>query len=394
MTLNELKKAFIELYGEGEKIRFFASPGRVNLIGEHIDYNGGCVFPAALTDGTVIALRRRSDKTIRLKATDLDDLVTLDINRLSEYKDLKWGNYQAGVAYVMQQAGYEIVGCDMLFDDSLPHGGGLSSSAGIEVAAALAFATLSNEEKGITEPVDMIQMALYSQKAENEYVGVSCGIMDQFASAMGKKDCAILLKCDTLEYKHIPLDMKGYSIVISNTNKKRSLADSKYNERCEECAKGLKMLQTELADLKFLCELTPKVFERYAHLITDETVLKRVRHVVNENARVLKSVEVLKQGDLASFGALMNASHDSLRDDYAVTGIELDTLVDEARKISGTIGSRMTGAGFGGCTVSLVKDEAVAEFTEKVGAAYTEKIGYAPSFYRFGIGDGGREIKD
>ena len=392
MTLNELKKAFTCTYGDGGTIRFFASPGRVNLIGEHIDYNGGFVFPAALTQGTVIALRERTDGIIRLKATDLDELVTLDIKNLSDYKNLKWGNYQAGVAYVMQQDGFAISGCDMLFDDTLPHGGGLSSSAGIEVATALAFATLSNEKKGITVPVDMIEMARYSQKAENEYVGVSCGIMDQFASAMGKKDCAILLKCDTLEFKHIPLDMKGYSIVISNTNKKRSLADSKYNERCEECAKGLRMLKTELADLKFLCELTPEVFEKHAHLITDETVLKRVRHVVNENARVLKSVNVLAKGDLIAFGALMNASHDSLRDDYAVTGIELDTLVKEARKIDGTIGSRMTGAGFGGCTVSLVKDEAVDSFMEKVGAAYTEKIGYAPSFYRFGIGDGGREL--
>lgn len=394
MTIAELKNEFIKLYGEGGNIRFFASPGRVNLIGEHIDYNGGYVFPAALTNGTVIALRERDDNIIRLKATDLDDLVTLDTERLADYKDLKWGDYQAGVAYVMQQDGYEICGCDMLFDDTLPHGGGLSSSAGIEVATALAFATLSNEKKGITESVDMIKMALYSQKAENVYVGVSCGIMDQFASAMGKKDCAILLKCDTLEYKHTPLDMKGYSIVIANTNKKRSLADSKYNERCEECATGLKMLNKALPDVKFLCEITPEVFEAHKSLITDETVLKRVRHVVYENDRVLKSVDVLAKGDLIEFGRLINGSHDSLRDDYEVTGIELDTLVEEARKIEGTIGSRMTGAGFGGCTVSLVKDEAVDEFIEKVGKAYTEKIGYAPSFYRFGIGDGGHEIKE
>lgn len=393
MNLAELKKAFIELYGEGENIRFFASPGRVNLIGEHIDYNGGYVFPAALTEGTVIALREREDNIIHLKATDLDDFVTLDIDHLTDYKDLKWGNYQAGIAYIMQQEGYEIIGCDMLFCDGLPHGGGLSSSAGIEVATALAFATLSDEKKGIDAPIDMVQMAIISQKAENEYVGVSCGIMDQFASAMGKKDCAILLKCDTLEYKHIPLDMKGYSIVISNTNKKRSLADSKYNERCRECADGLRALQQELPDLKFLCALTPEKFEEHAHLIKDDTVLKRVRHVVEENARVLKSVDVLAKGDLLAFGALMNASHDSLKDNYEVTGIELDTLVDEARKIPGTIGSRMTGAGFGGCTVSLVKTDSVDEFMQKVGAAYTNIIGYAPSFYCFGIGDGGREEK-
>ncbi len=393
MTLNELKQEFISLYGEGENIRFFASPGRVNLIGEHIDYNGGFVFPAALTNGTVIALRERNDGTIRLKATDLDDLVTLDVNDLGAYKSLKWGNYQAGVAFVMQNDGYDIVGCDMLFDDTLPHGGGLSSSAGIEVATALAFATLSNEKKGITSLVDMIEMAKYSQQAEHEYVGVNCGIMDQFASAMGKKDCAILLKCDTLEYKHIPLDMNGYSIVISNTNKKRSLADSKYNERCEECAKGLSMLNTSLPDVKFLCEISPEAFEENKCAITDETVLNRVTHVIYENARVLKSVDVLNNGDILEFGKLMNQSHDSLRDLYEVTGIELDTLVEEARKINGTIGSRMTGAGFGGCTVSLVKDESVDEFKEKVGKAYTDKIGYAPSFYIFGIGDGGKELK-
>jgi len=393
MTNSELKQAFEELYGAGGNIRFFASPGRVNLIGEHIDYNGGYVFPAAITGGTVIALRERDDNIIHMKATDLDDFVTIETDKLSNYKDLKWGDYQAGVAYVMQQDGYTICGCDMLFDDTLPHGGGLSSSAGIEVATALAFATLSNEKQGIKEPVDMIKMALYSQKAENEYIGVSCGIMDQFASAMGKKDCAILLKCDTLSYQHIPLDMKGYSIVIANTNKKRSLADSKYNERCEECQRGLAMLKQALPDINFLCELTPEVLKKHETLITDDVVLKRVHHVVDENARVLQSVEVLKQGDFLAFGALMNASHDSLRDNYEVTGKELDTLVEEARKIDGTIGSRMTGAGFGGCTVSLVKNEAVACFIERVGKAYTEKIGYAPSFYQFGIGDGGRELK-
>lgn len=392
MTRNELKNAFTALYGDGGKIRFFAAPGRVNLIGEHIDYNGGSVFPAALTEGTIIALRERDDGIIRLKATDLDDRVTLDIKKLADYKNLDWGNYQAGVAYVLQQEGYEITGCDMLFDDTLPHGGGLSSSAGIEVATALALATLSNEKRGITEPVNMTQMALLSQKAENEYVGVSCGIMDQFASAMGKKGCAILLKCDSLEYNHIPLSMEGYSIVIANTNKKRSLADSKYNERCAECAQGLDMLKSALPDITHLCDVTPEVFEKNKDCIITETILRRVRHVVTENARVLKSVEVLRQSDLAAFGALMNASHDSLRDDYEVTGPELDTLVSEARKIPGVIGSRMTGAGFGGCTVSLVKDEVVSAFMEKVGAAYTEKIGYAPSFYRFGIGDGGREL--
>ena len=392
MDKHQLIKEFVALYGGSEDtVRVFASPGRVNLIGEHTDYNGGFVFPAALTMGTTIALRVRDDKVLRMKATDLDDMVEADLNTPEKYKDLFWGNYQVGVAVELEKAGYEIVGCDMLYDDTLPHGGGLSSSAAIEVATALALATLSNEKKGINAPVDMIEMAKIGQKAENNYVGVNCGIMDQFASAMGKENHVIFLDCKDLSYKLVPLNIEGYKIVIANTNKKRSLADSKYNERRAECDSSLEKLQTVL-NYDYLGIIPTDVFEANKSVIGDETKIKRATHVVYECDRVLKSIEALKNDDVTKFGQLMNASHDSLRDLYEVTGIELDTLVDEARKIDGCIGSRMTGAGFGGCTVSIVREDAVELFKEEVGKNYTDKIGYAPSFYVSDLGNGGREL--
>ena len=393
MEHNEVKKMFLDIYGDnGGKLRSFSSPGRVNMIGEHTDYNGGFVFPAALSMRTLIVARKRDDGIINLAATDLPDRVSLDISKLDSYKDLPWGNYQAGVAYVMQQNGFEITGCDMLFDDTTPHGAGLSSSAAIEVAAALVFATFSNEAKNITDPADMVLMAKLGQKAENEYVGVNCGIMDQFASAMGRKNHAIYLDCKDLSYQLVPLDIKGCKIIISNTNKKRSLQTSKYNERRSECEAALAALQTVMPDKAFLGVISPAEFEAHSSVIADETARKRAAHVVYECDRVHKSADALKSGDIAEFGKLMNASHDSLRDLYEVTGVELDTLVSEARKLDGVIGSRMTGAGFGGCTVSIVKDEAVDRFIDEVGKEYEAKIGYAASFYVSEIGDGGREI--
>lgn len=394
MELKELKQRFCDLYGGTEEdIRIFMSPGRVNLIGEHTDYNGGYVFPAALSMRTAIAYRRNDTKTIRMAATDLDVLVEADINRLDSYKDLKWGDYQLGIAYVMQKKGYQICGCDMLFDDTTPHGGGLSSSAAIEVATALAFATISNEIKGIDAPVDMVEMAKISQQAEHEYIGVQCGIMDQFASAMGKKDHAMLLNCATLDYELVPLQMEGYKLVIANTNKKRGLADSKYNERRSECEAAVADLQKVLPEITCLADVSVETFEQHAAAIENETARRRAKHVIYEIDRVLQSVEALKAGDMVRFGQLMNASHDSLRDDYEVTGIELDTLVDEARKVDGVIGSRMTGAGFGGCTVSLVKENAVDTFIAAVGPEYQKKTGLTAAFYVSEIGDGGHEVK-
>ena len=391
MEIRELISEFEKRFGKGGEIRVFQSPGRVNLIGEHTDYNGGFVFPAALTMRTAIAYRRRNDNIIKMMATDLDNVVEADISDLGGYKDLWWGNYQIGIAHVMQKKGYESVGCDMLFDDTTPHGGGLSSSAAIEVATALCFATISNEIKAVDEPVDMIEMAKISQQAEHEYIGVMCGIMDQFASAMGKKNHAIMLNCKTLEYDLVPVNMEGYRLVIANTNKKRSLADSKYNERRSECEQAVEDLKNAMPEITCLADVSPQQFEKNKNEIKDPVVLKRAEHVVYEIDRVIKSKQVLTDNNLVEFGKLMNASHDSLRDLYEVTGIELDTLVDEARKVSGVLGSRMTGAGFGGCTVSIVKNEAVDEFVRTVGEKYTEKIGYAPSFYISEIGDGGRE---
>ena len=393
MNITDIKKEFCRIYGGTEEdIRIFRSPGRVNMIGEHTDYNGGYVFPAALKMATTIAARKRNDGIIRLKATDLDVMVEAEISRLNDYRDLDWGNYQLGVAYIMQESGYDICGCDLLYDDTVPHGGGLSSSAAIEVSTALMFATFNNEKKGISEPVDMIEMALLGQKTEHEYCGVNCGIMDQFASAMGKENHAILLDCDTLKYKLVPLDIKGCKIVLSHTKKKHKLGASKYNERRSECDAAVEALAKVIPQVKCLADVTPQLFESNKGIIENETVCRRAEHVVYEIDRVLKSVDALEKGDIETFGKLMNASHDSLRDLYEVTGFELDTMVEEARKIPGVLGSRMTGAGFGGCTVSIVKEEYVDEFIEKVGKSYAEKTGLTPEFYVSEAGNGGCEI--
>jgi len=392
MDKQQLLQEFIALYG-GDKasVRVFTAPGRVNLIGEHTDYNGGFVLPAALNMGATVALRVRNDKVLRMKATDLDDVVKVDLNNLSAYKKLFWGNYQVGVAAELEKAGYEISGCDMLYDDTVPHGGGLSSSAAIEVVTALALATLSNEKASKKDKVDMVQIAKIAQRAENNYIGVNCGIMDQFASAMGKKNHAILLDCRDLNYKYIPVNINGYKIVIANTNKRRSLSDSKYNKRRRECECALMKLKA-VADYDCLGVVPTDVFEKNKKIMGDETIIKRAKHVVYECDRVVKSADALRKNDIMTFARLMNESHDSLKDLYEVTGIELDTLVDEARKIEGCIASRMTGAGFGGCTVSIVEEESIEEFRRKIGRNYKDKIGYAPSFYVTDISDGGREI--
>ncbi|MGN1093131.1 MAG: galactokinase, partial [Monoglobaceae bacterium] len=375
--------------GSDEGIRVFSSPGRVNLIGEHTDYNGGYVFPAALTMATTIIARPRQDSIVRMAATDLDGIVEGNLDTIENYKNLSWGNYQFGVFDELRKAGYNIFGADMLYHDTTPHGGGLSSSAAIEISAAIAMAALG----GATD-IDNIEMAKISQLAEHNYIGVNCGIMDQFASAMGKKNHLIFLDCKTLDYQLVPIQLDGYKLVISNTNKKRSLAASKYNERRSECEKGLEILKSAMPEKTCLGEITADEFEQHKALITDEIILNRVTHVISEDDRVLKAIDALKNGNLVEFGQLMNASHVSLRDLYEVSCEELDTLVDSALSVDGVLGSRMTGAGFGGCTVSLVKDESVDTFIEKVGKEYLDKIGYAASFYITEIGDGGREILD
>ncbi len=389
MTNSELKQEFIKVFGGNEDdIRLFASPGRVNLIGEHTDYSGGFVFPAALTFCTTVAARVRDDNKIRMKATDLPEIVEGTTDTLENFKDLKWGNYQFGVFTELKKAGYNIVGADMLFHDTTPHGAGLSSSAAIEVSSAIAMAAL-----GGATGIDSIEMAKLSQLAEHNYVGVKCGIMDQFASAMGKKNHAIFLDCKTLDYQLVPINIDGYKLVLSNTNKKHSLGASKYNERRHECEAGFEILKKELPSATCLGDITPEEYYRVKDAIKDETVERRVRHVVEEDARVKKSIEVLTAGDLVTFGKLMTASHESLRDLYEVSCDELDILAAEALKVDGVLGSRMTGAGFGGCTVSLVKDDAVDTFIDRLGKVYLDKVGYEASFYITEIGDGGRELK-
>ncbi len=389
----ELKKRFIEIYGGNEEgLRVFSSPGRVNLIGEHTDYNGGYVFPAALTMSSTVIAKPRRDRMMNLMATDLGIQVRGSLDTLDEYKALKWGNYQFGVADELQKAGYKLTGCDLLYHDTVPLGAGLSSSAAIEVATAITLLALSNAALGLEQPVDMVQIALICQKAENNYVGVNCGIMDQFASAMGKAGHAIFLNCRDLSYRHVPLNLKGYSIVITNTNKKRGLADSKYNERRSQCEEAFTILKKFLPEATCLGEISMDEFNKYKHEIKDDIIRNRAEHVVAEDDRVLKSVEALSNDDIEVFGRYMIASHNSLRDLYEVTGDELDTLVEEALKIKGVAGSRMTGAGFGGCTVSIVRKEAVDVFIEKVGRGYTKRIGIVPTFYVSEIGDGGREI--
>lgn len=392
MEINEMKKMFASLYGDGE-MRVFTSPGRVNLIGEHIDYCGGCVMPAALNMGTTVIARKRDDGVIRLKATDLDILVETTIADMHLLKGkLKWGDYQIGVAIELIKAGYDVTGCDMLYDDTVPHGGGLSSSAAIEVSTALCLATFANESAGIDKDIDMVEMALISQKAEHNFIEVKCGIMDQFASAMGKKDHAIYLNCATLQYEHIPLRLNDCSIVLTNTNVKHSLGSSKYNERRAECEEGLNALKKLIPGIKELADVTIEDFEQFKDAIENPITRKRIKHVVYECDRVRGSVEAMKNDDIEVFGIFMNESHDSLRDDYEVTCPELDFVVSEGRKIGGVLGIRMTGAGFGGCTVAIIKNDFVNEFIENVGNSYEDKFGHKASFYVTDTGDGGREL--
>ncbi len=394
MTISEMKKIFIELYGgDDAQLRVFESPGRVNLIGEHIDYCGGCVMPAALTVKTTIIARKRNDDVIRLKATDLDIVVETKISDMQDLNGkLKWGDYQIGVAIELEKAGYDICGCDLLYDDTVPHGGGLSSSAAIEVSTALMFATFSNEAAGIEKKIDMIEMALLSQKAEHNFIGVKCGIMDQFASAMGKSNHAIYLNCATLEYEYIPLNLDGYKIMLTNTNVKHSLGSSKYNERRKECEEGLSALKQALPDITQLADVTTDEFELHKNLITNPITQKRIKHIVYECDRVKKSAEALKCNEIVKFAEFMNASHNSLQYEYEVTCPELDFVVQEGRKIEGVLGIRMTGAGFGGCTVAIIKDDDIDNYIEIVGTAFKQEFGHNASFYVTQIGNGGKEV--
>ncbi|MCZ8514547.1 galactokinase [Paenibacillus filicis] len=383
-----LTKTFEELYGAeiAHPIRAFHAPGRVNLIGEHTDYNGGYVFPAALTFGTAMLIRKRDDDQLGLASTNFPLRKQISIHGIEHRPEDDWMNYPKGIVRELQNRGLQVGGYDILYSGAIPNGSGLSSSASIEVVTAYGLLTMEGR------PADTVEIALLAQKTENEFIGVKCGIMDQFAVANGKKDHAILLMCDTLEYRHVPFRTGEYKIVIGNTNKKRGLVDSAYNERRAQCEQAVEDLKAEHPGLTLLGQLTLEQYNASERLIPDAVVRKRARHVVEEIDRVLKSIEVLERGDLAAFGQLMIGSHNSLRDLYEVTGLELDTMVEAALKVPGVLGSRMTGAGFGGCTVSLVHQDSVARFIEEVGQVYTEKTGLTPDFYVCDIGDGVKEL--
>jgi galactokinase len=386
MNTAQLKETFTGLYGTNDNmVTLYFSPGRVNLIGEHTDYNGGYVFPCALSFGTYLAVRKNGLRKVRFATTNFDHRGEVNLDEPFEKEGKSWINYPVGVLNEFRKKAREIEGVDMLFSGDIPNGAGLSSSASIEMVTAFAMNEL------FSFGFDRMDLVKLSQNAENQFVGVNCGIMDQFASGMGAADHALFLNCDTLDYERVPLKLKGMKIVIANTNKRRGLADSKYNERRAQCESAVEALQTE-KDIRHLSDLNLEEFSALSHLITDETEKKRARHVITENTRTLGAIEALNQDDLLSFGQLMNQSHDSLRDDYEVTGKELDTLVEEARKIEGTIGSRMTGAGFGGCTVSIVKEEQVETFIREVGKGYHERTGLKADFYVAEIGDGSKQI--
>ena len=385
--LKEMRAAFAEKFGAAETKAYF-SPGRVNLIGEHTDYNGGHVFPCAITLGTYAIAAPAKGKTSRVYSMNLPEkgVIAFPMTGLSPKEEYDWANYPIGVVHMMEQAGFAATsGVDVVFYGTLPNGSGLSSSASLEVLMGV----ILDDIFGFG--VDRVELVKLAQKTENEFVGMNCGIMDQFAVGMGKKDCAILLDCNTLQYRYSKIELGDASIVITNTNKKHKLTTSQYNERRSQSEAALAALQ-KVKPIKSLGELTNEAFDAIADHITDPIERKRAHHAVYENQRTLEAVKALEQNDLAKFGQLMHDSHVSLRDDYEVTGEELDTLAELAWAQDGVIGSRMTGGGFGGCTVSIVKNDAIPAFEKNVGEAYTKKIGYAPSFYVARIADGAHVI--
>ena len=380
---------FKEIFGTEGRFKTYFAPGRVNLIGEHTDYNGGHVFPCALTMGTYATVREREDKILNFYSINFDELGILSssIENLTYNENENWINYPKGVIWALKSEGYNIDhGFDIVFYGTIPNGAGLSSSASLEVLTGF----ILNDMFKLN--IDNTKIALIGQKAENQYVGVNCGIMDQFVIANGKKDNAVFLDTATLKYQYAPIKLENAKIVIINTNKKRGLGDSKYNVRRAECEKALEELQQAGLKIKSLGELTEEEFEENKSAIKDEIRQKRAKHAVYENQRTIKAVKALEDNNLKLFGELMVESHNSLRDDYEVTGIELDTVVEEALKQKGVIGARMTGAGFGGCAVSIVETDKVENFIKNVEKGYREKIGYNPDFYVVEIGDGPRTL--
>ena len=383
MDKKVINDKFTEIFGEQAEATFF-SPGRINLIGEHTDYNGGHVFPCAISLGTYGAARKREDNKLRFYSANFEDLgiIETSLDDLKYDKKDNWVNYAKGMIYFLKETGHDVdKGMDIFIEGNIPNGSGLSSSASLEILIGVIAQELFNLD------IDRVDLVKLGMETENKFIGVNSGIMDQFAVGMGKQNQTILLDTNTLEYSYAPVDMGNNVIVIMNTNKRRELADSKYNERRSECETAVGELQAKL-DIKTLGELDAQTFDEYAYLIEDENRLKRARHAVWENQRTMQAQAALEEGDLEKFGRLVNASHVSLEHDYEVTGIELDTLAHTAWKQEGVLGARMTGAGFGGCGIAIVDKDKVEAFKENVGKVYTEKIGYAPAFYIAEIADG------
>lgn len=383
MDKKVINDKFTEIFGEQAEATFF-SPGRINLIGEHTDYNGGHVFPCAISLGTYGAARKREDNKLRFYSANFEDLgiIETSLDDLKYDKKDNWVNYAKGMIYFLKETGHDVdKGMDIFIEGNIPNGSGLSSSASLEMLIGVIAQELFNLD------IDRVDLVKLGMETENKFIGVNSGIMDQFAVGMGKQNQAILLDTNTLEYSYAPVDMGNNVIVIMNTNKRRELADSKYNERRSECETAVGELQAKL-DINTLGELDVQTFDEYAYLIEDENRLKRARHAVWENQRTMQAQAALEEGNLEKFGRLVNASHVSLEHDYEVTGIELDTLAHTAWKQEGVLGARMTGAGFGGCGIAIVDKDKVEAFKENVGKVYTEKIGYAPAFYIAEIADG------
>ena len=383
-----LTQTFTEIFGpSATPIRHFHAPGRINIIGEHIDYNGGYVLPCATIMGTYALIRQNNTSTTRFASTNFVEkgITEIPLADVTYNPIHDWANYPMGVLHYMQQDGHNIAGFDVLFSGNIPNGAGLSSSASLEVAMATAL----NELFGLGYA--MIDLVKLAQRAENLFCGVNCGIMDQFAVGMGRKDFAIYLHCDTLEYRYIPMSLGAYKIVIMNTNKRRQLSESKYNERRAECEQALALLRKK-HNITQLTDLAPDDFTNAAHLITDETIHRRARHVIHENHRVQQAVTALETGDIAAVGALLTQSHNSLRDDYEVSCRELDVIVAAALGHPACIGARMMGAGFGGCAIAFVEESGVEGFMQTISNEYTKTIGYAPGMYAQESGDGAREL--
>ncbi|HEL1756975.1 TPA: galactokinase [Streptococcus suis] len=387
MNKEQLKQAFLDVFGQEADATFF-SPGRINLIGEHTDYNGGHVFPAAITLGTYGAARKRDDQLLRFYSANFEELgiIEVDLNNLVFDKADNWTNYAKGALKFLQEAGHSIdTGMEVFVYGNIPNGSGLSSSASLELLIGI----IAEELYGLE--LTRLDLVKIGKQTENHFIGVNSGIMDQFAIGMGADQRAIYLDTNSLEYELVPLDLGDHVIVIMNTNKRRELADSKYNERRAECEKAVEELNAVL-NIQTLGELDEWTFDQYSYLIKDENRIKRARHAVLENQRTLQARKALEEGDLATFGRLVNASHVSLEHDYEVTGLELDTLAHTAWEQEGVLGARMTGAGFGGCGIAIVHKDKVDDFTENVGKTYTEVVGYEPSFYVAEIAGGSRVL--